>query len=170
MRCSFGQAYMYMPFHRDILHESINWGSTPKNLPAMTAIIDFIRDGEWYVPNVDDDSRMSWIELVTDFVTKHGFIGGLLTRGTPMSRLTRKMKTYVTKAMQSCGVDLVTVSKVKIHREFLGGDVAGFVGRKRTHRPELLWALFLTDQSRYVLNGSRQANAHWVPNFSALFP
>ena len=31
--------------------------------------------------------------------------------------------------MQSCG-DLVMVSKVKIHREFLGGDVAGFVGRK----------------------------------------
>ena len=118
-----------MPFHCDILLENINWGSTPKNLPAMTAIIDFIRDGEWYVPNVDDDSRMSWIELielVTDFVTKHGFNGGFLTPGMPMSRLTRKMKTYVTKAMQSCGVDLVTVSKVKSHREFLGGDVAGF--------------------------------------------
>ena len=113
----------------------------------MTAIIDFIRDGEWYVPNVDDDGRMSWIELVTDFVTKHGFIGGFLTPGMPMSRHTRTMKTCVTKAMQSCGIDLVTVSKVKIHREFLAGDVAGFVGQKRTHRPELLWALFLTDQS-----------------------
>ena len=76
-----------MPFHRDILHESINWGSTPKNLLAMASII---RDGEWYVPNVDDDRRMSWIELVTDFVTRHGFIGA-------MSQLTRKMKTYVTK-------------------------------------------------------------------------
>ena len=167
---ALGQNYRYVRFHRDILLEGINWGSTPKNLPAMTAIIDFIRDGEWYVPNVDDDSRMSWIELVADFVSKHGFIGGFLTPGTPMSRLTRKMKTYVTKALQSGGVNLATVSKVKIHREFLGGDVAGFVGRKRVHRPELLWALFLTDQSRYILNGSRQANAHWVPNFSALLP
>ena len=78
------------------------------------------------------------------FVTK---LGVFLTLGMPMSRLTHKMKTYVTKALQSCGVDLVTVSKVKVHREFLGGDVAGFVGRKRTHRPELLVALILTDQS-----------------------
>ena len=69
--------------------------------------------------------------------------------------------------MQSCG-DLVTVSKVKIHRDFLGGDVAGFVGRKRTHRPELLGAPFLTEQPRYnyVLNGSTQANAHWISNFT----
>ena len=53
----------------------------------------------------------------------------LATAGMPLSRLTRKMKTYVTKALQSCGVDLVTDSKVKIHGEFLGGDVAWFVGR-----------------------------------------
>ena len=86
-----------------------------------------------------------------------------------MSRLTSKMKTGVTKSMQSCGVDLVTVSKVKTHNEFLGGDVAGFVGRQRTHRPELLWAHLPTDQSRYVLNGSRQASAHWIPIFSAPF-
>ena len=136
-----GKTYMYVPFYRDILHENINLGSTPRNLPAMTAIIDSTGDGESYVPNVDDDSRMSWIEPVTDFVTKHGFIGGLLTPGMPMSRLTRKMKTYVSKAIQSCGADFA-VSKVEIHGEFLGGRVAGFVGRKKKHRPQLLWLLF----------------------------
>ena len=52
-------------------------------------------------------------------------LGGFVTPGMPMSRLTSKMKTGVTKSMQSCGVDLVTVSKVKTHNEFLGGDVAG---------------------------------------------
>ena len=63
------------------------------------------------------------------------------------------MNTCNTTAMQSCGVDLVTVSKVKTHGEVLGADVARFVG-----------------QSRYVLNVSRQADAHCVLNFSALFP
>ena len=79
-----------------------------------------------------------------------------------MWRLTRKMNTCSTKAMQSCGVDLVTVSKVKTHGEVLGADVARFVGRKHC-----LWAVLLMD--RYVLNGSKQADAHCVLNFCALF-
>ena len=39
---------------------------------------------------------------------------------------------------------------------------------KKVSYPNALWALFLSDQTRFVLNGSRQANAHWVPNFHAL--
>ena len=166
---ALGQQFVYSSITREILLPNINWGHTPKNFPAMTAMIEFISNGEWYLPNVDDGSRMSWVELVCDLLSKHGFIGGFLTPQMPMSHLTRKMKTYTTKIMQSCGVNLITVPKIKIHREFLGGDVAGFVGRKTVCRPELSWAVFLTDQSRYV-NGSTQANAHWVPNFSALFP
>ena len=85
-----------------------------------------------------------------------------------MSRLTRRMKTYMCKAMQACGVAVACVPKTNVHKEFLGGDVAGIVGRKKVSYPNALWALFLSDQTRFVLNGSRQANAHWIPNFHAL--
>ena len=80
-----------------------------------------------------------------------------------MSRLTRKMKTNVTKAVQSCGVNSNTVSKGKINREFLGGGVAGFVRWKRVHRPELIRALFSREwlQTSYCPLGS---------NFTALLP
>ena len=47
------------------------------------------------VPSVDDDTRMSWVEFLTDFVTKLGSIWGFLTPGMPMSRPARKMKTHV---------------------------------------------------------------------------
>ena len=162
------QSFVFTSLPRDILLENISWGSTPRNIPGMTAVIQFIKDGEWYLPNVDDNSRMSWIELVCDFLVNHGFCGGFLTPGMPMSRLTRRMKTYMCKAMQACGVALACVPKTNIHREFLGGDVAGIVGRKKVSYPNALWALFLSDQTRFVLNGSRQANAHWIPNFHAL--
>ena len=45
----------------------------------------FIRDGEWHIPSVDDDSRMSR-ELATDSLSKHGFcpnLCGLFFRKAP---------------------------------------------------------------------------------------
>ena len=109
-------SFVFTSLPRDSLLENISWGSTPRNIPGMTAAIQFIKDGERYLPNDDDNSWMSWIELVCYFLVNHGFCGGFLTPGMPMSRLTRRMKTYMCKAMHPCGVALACVPKTNIHR------------------------------------------------------
>ena len=54
--------------------------------------------------------------------------------------------TFAKPSKLAAKFSLITVPKDRILMEYLGGDVAGFVGRKRLQRPEFLSALSFREQ------------------------
>ena len=84
-----------------------------------------------------------------------------------MSRMTRKLKTYVVKVFEAAGHPIQTVSRISHLRDFFGGDVAGLVGSMRLNHPNHVWATLISaalDPGKRPF-GQRQANARWIPDF-----
>ena len=130
----------------------------------MRAVLQFLRESWWYIPQQPCSARQSWVELVCEFVARFGFIGGFITKGMPMARMTRKLKTFICKVFEAQGHPFQSVSHTTHLQEFFGGSVAGFVGVMKLQHPDVVWAVLLnaTGDSRRSLDCKRL----WVPDLS----
>ena len=75
----------------------ISHGGILLRTSQLCGLCYFVLTSQWYFPEGKSSTRQSWVELVCEIVARYGFVGGLVTKGMPMSRMTRKLKTYVVK-------------------------------------------------------------------------
>ena len=135
-------------------------------MEAYTAKLSSSRRSWWYIPQKPCSLRQSWVELVCEFVARFGFIGAFITKGMPMARMTRKLKTFICKVFEAQGHPFQSVSHTTHLQEFFGGSVAGFVGVMKLQHPDVVWAVLLnaTGDSRRSLDCKRL----WVPDLSCI--
>ena len=78
--------------------QEVSWGRTPQHLRARECLTIFFSDERWHVPNFDDGSRVSWQELVFDFIAEFGIVPGFVQPGMSLSKMCSKFRTYSNKS------------------------------------------------------------------------
>ena len=149
--------------------QEVSWGRTPQHLRARECLTIFFSDERWHVPNFDDGSRVSWQELVFDFIAEFGIVPGFVQPGMSLSKMCSKFRTYSNKILQ--GVEISRYVRTTHLRCFSGGTVSGLGGRRLFKHPNVVWSLLLQlsiSREHRAARSCRRPSASFTPDWSTL--
>ena len=150
------------------------WAKHP-NRRFCECLRDFWSQDRWYVPNDphSSDCRITWQELLVDFIAEFGFIKGFLEPHVRLSLLTRRFRDQSVKLLSVAHLSLVGLSNISHLRCFTGGNAAGICARRQFKFPHVVWAFFISQSltvSRRQAQSERRPNAHYTPLWDFLPP
>ena len=136
-------------------------------------LLEFWSQDRWHYPNDASvsDARITWQELVFDFIGEFGVVKGLLEPHTRLSLLTRRFRDHSVKLLAAAGAPAKGFTNISHLKCFTGGSAAGICARRNFSCPHIVWGFLLSrcssHASRNALARSRP-NAHFTPSWEFL--
>ena len=153
--------------------QDLNWAKHP-NKRFCENLLEFWSQSRWHFPNDPkvSDCRVTWQELLYDFVAEFGVVQGFLEPKIRLSLLTRRFRDHSVKVLSAAGVTVVGLSNISHLRCLTGGNAAGICARRQFRFPQVVWG-FLISHCLAVSNNSASTkcrpNAHYTPSWD-FFP
>ena len=152
--------------------QSTDWSRHP-NSRFLQNLLEFWSQDRWHYPNDASvsDARVTWQELVFDFIGEFGVVKGLLEPHTRLSLLTRRFRDHSVKLLVAAGAPAKGFTNISHLKCFTGGSAAGICARRNFSCPHIVWGFLLSrcssHASRNALARSRP-NAHFTPSWEFL--
>ena len=153
--------------------QDLNWAKHPTKRFCEN-LLEFWSQSRWHFPNDPkvSDCRVTWQELLYDFVAEFGVVQGFLEPKIRLSLLTRRFRDHSVKVLSAAGVTVVGLSNISHLRCLTGGNAAGICARRQFRFPQVVWG-FLISHCLAVSNNSASTkcrpNAHYTPSWD-FFP
>ena len=160
---------------RDV--QDISWSKHP-NKRFSENLLEFWSQTRWHFRNDPgvSDCRITWQELLFDFLAEFGPVRGFLEPNVRLSLLTHRFRDHwghSGKLLSAAGTSVVGFSNVSHLRCFTGGNAAGICARRLFMYPEVIWAFLLSQcraGSERSAVGRSRPNAHYIPSWDFLLP
>ena len=121
-------------------------------------------------PNVSD-ARITWQELVFDFIGEFGIVKGSFEPHTRLSLLTRRFRDQSVKLLAAAGAPVAGLTRIPHLRCFSGSNAAGICTRRNFKCPRVVWGFSVhhcsNNSKRHTLAQNRP-NAYYTPSWDFL--
>ena len=154
--------------------QDFGWAKHP-NKRFCENLLEFWSQCRWHFPNDPkvSDCRVTWQELLYDFVAEFGIVQGFLEPNVRLSLLTRRFRDHSVRVLSAAGVSVIGLSNISHLRCLTGGNAAGICARRHFRFPEVVWGFLISHclavSNRTSVTKSRP-NAHYIPSWNFLPP
>ena len=167
----FARDYSWGPGPASAVQDT-NWSRHP-NSRFLHNLLEFWSQSRWHFPNDPNvsDARITWQELVFDFIGEFGIVKGLFEPHTRLSLLTRRFRDQSVKLLAAAGLPVVGLTRIPHLRCFSGGNAAGICPRRNFKCPHVVWGFLVhhcSNNSKRLALAQNRPNAYYTPSWDFL--
>ena len=135
---------------------------------AAQALASFLSENRWDFSPTADGPRTTWLSVLIEFLSIHGFFPGWLTSGMSASILISRFRSRFVKLCKANSISLIPASHIRTAASFGMRNLSGFYGSALCKN--IQHQLFVFLQAGLFCNqctpdGSR-LSTKWVPDLS----
>ena len=135
---------------------------------AAQALASFLSENRWDFSPTSDGPRTTWLSVLIEFLSIHGFFPGWLTSGMSASILISRFRSRFVKLCKANSISLIPASHIRTAASFGMRNLSGFYGSALCKN--IQHQLFVFLQAGLFCNqctpdGSR-LSTKWVPDLS----